>query len=294
MLCAVESVTCGVPGVFVSRHFQRRVQSPVTGANPSNPLDSQHKPETTSTLEIGLVHLYFRSYPGSQARSIGAVVVHAYSPSGICALVCRDTNRTNRLTAGMSSQMRALEIDEAGEVSKLKVNATRSIPRKVPAASGGGPMALVQVHSAALNPVDIENITTGMCVHPWPLIPGCDMAGSVIECEDKTWKAGDRVFAYTDMGQEWAGTLAEYCAVPVDTLGKIPDDMDFDAAATVGLCGLTAAHALGLWQPRHLGLPKSGGDGKPVLVYGASSSVGQFAVQLLKNSGFRVIGAIHK
>ena len=102
MLCAVEVVTCGVPGVFVSRQFQRRVQSPMTGANPSNPLDSQHKTETTSTLEIGLVHLCFRSYPGVQARSIGTVVVHAYSPSGICALV--SSSRTPLLRRSFTAE----------------------------------------------------------------------------------------------------------------------------------------------------------------------------------------------
>ena len=111
VLCAVESVLCGVPGVFVSRQFQRRVQSPMTGANPSNPLDFQHKPETTSTSEIGLVHLCFRPYPGVQARSIGTVVVHAYSPSGICA---------QRASQYCTSAMRERERD----VSKVQQSTT--------------------------------------------------------------------------------------------------------------------------------------------------------------------------
>ena len=42
MVCAVETVAYGVPDVFVSRQFQRRVQSPVTGGLPHICSSSQH------------------------------------------------------------------------------------------------------------------------------------------------------------------------------------------------------------------------------------------------------------
>jgi NADPH:quinone reductase-like Zn-dependent oxidoreductase len=86
------------------------------------------------------------------------------------------------------------------------------------------------------------------------------------------------------------GTLAEYCSVPAALLGAIPNSVPFDNAATLGLAGLTAA--LGVWLPVHFGCAATagGGSGAPILVYGASTAVGQYAIQHLKWVGERVVG----
>jgi NADPH:quinone reductase-like Zn-dependent oxidoreductase len=104
------------------------------------------------------------------------------------------------------------------------------------------------------------------------------------------FKPGDKVFGYTSLGEPHSGTLAEYCLTPSDMLAAVPPATTMEAASTVGLGALTAG--LGLYAG--LGLPFRGvatGVGKPpaVLVYGASSSVGQYAVQLAKLAGARVI-----
>lgn len=106
-------------------------------------------------------------------------------------------------------------------------------------------------------------------------------------------QVGDRVWAFTGLGLPASGTLAEYCLVPDDMLGTVPDGMSSDEACTLGVGSLTAA--LGLWK--HLGLknePGAAPDNEAVLVYGASSSVGSYAVQLAAIAGYHVVAVASK
>ena len=48
----------------------------------------------------------------------------------------------------------------------------------------------------------------------WPWVAGCDMAGTVAEApEGSPWKAGDKVWSFTAIGEKGCGTLAEYVQV---------------------------------------------------------------------------------
>lgn len=86
------------------------------------------------------------------------------------------------------------------------------------------------------------------------------------------------------------GAFAEYVTAPYDLLWTIPDSLSFEEAATISMCGLTAAQAVF----DRLGLPSpfSGGgilgasdDPVNVLVYGSSTSLGQLVVQLVQRAG---------
>ena len=69
-------------------------------------------------------------------------------------------------------------------------------------------------------------------------------------------------------------------------LGRVPEALSMESASTVGLGCLTAA--LGLFDS--LGLPPTAAAGAPpVLVYCASSTVGAFALSLLKAGGYKAI-----
>lgn len=90
-------------------------------------------------------------------------------------------------------------------------------------------------------------------------------------------------------GLAGTGTLAEYCSVPADMLAAIPDAVPSAAASTLGCTGLTAC--AGLWH--HLGLSRDFSEEQKdttVVVWGASSSVGQYAAQLAKLAG----AALHR
>lgn len=87
------------------------------------------------------------------------------------------------------------------------------------------------------------------------------------------------------------GSFAEYAIAPASTTFGIPDSTSFEDAAAIPLAAMTAA--VGLFVS--LGLPEPWGagakDGKrekpvgPVIIYGAASAVGAYAIQLAKRAG---------
>ncbi|KAK7746533.1 hypothetical protein SLS62_009396 [Diatrype stigma] len=113
---------------------------------------------------------------------------------------------------------------------------------------------------------------------------GDDIAGIVHEVGANVteFKPGDRVAAFHQMRTPH-GSYAEYAIAWQHTTFHIPKKTSFEEAAAIPLAAMTAAlalyHKLGLPQPWH---PAT--EPTPLVIYGAATAVGSYAVQLAVRS----------
>ena len=127
-------------------------------------------------------------------------------------------------------------------------------------------------------------------VRVWPMVPGIDGAGTVIESSHPAWQPGDR-FVHTGwgVGETHWGCLAQRARLKGDWLVKLPSAFTPRQAMAIGTAGFTAMLCV-LALERHGIKP---GDGE-LLVTGASGGVGSVAIALLAKLGHKVVAASGK
>ena len=170
--------------------------------------------------------------------------------------------------------MRALLCKELGPADKLVI-------QEVPDPVAGPGEVLVRIHAAGINFPDLL-VIQGLYqvkVEP-PFIPGNEAAGIVeaVGQDVNRYKPGDRVIIMPE-----GAAFAELCAVPVERVIPMLDNLDFEQAAGFTITYGTSYHALkqsAKLQP-----------GETVLVLGAAGGVGITAVECAKAMGGRVIAA---
>ena len=160
---------------------------------------------------------------------------------------------------------------------------------RLPAVDDGA--VLVQPAYSTINYKDALAITgKGPVVRQWPMVPGIDGAGTVLESHHAYWRPGDRfVLNGWGVGETHWGCMAQRARLKGDWLVRLPEAFTPRQAMAIGTAGYTAmlcvlaleAHGL---QP---------GDGE-VLVTGATGGVGSVAIALLARLGHRVTAASGK
>jgi acrylyl-CoA reductase (NADPH) len=130
-------------------------------------------------------------------------------------------------------------------------------------------------------------------VRTWPMVPGIDGAGTVLESRDAKWRAGDRVVHNGwGVGETRWGCLAERAVLAGSGLVRLPDAFTSRQAMAIGTAGYTAMLCV-LAIEAH-GAKPDGSDKGEVLVTGATGGVGSVAVAVLSKLGWRVVAATGK
>jgi NADPH:quinone reductase-like Zn-dependent oxidoreductase len=163
--------------------------------------------------------------------------------------------------------------------------------RDVPKPTTGEHDVLIRVRAATVARGDVitrglprmmrwvMRVAMGMRTKP---IPGQEFSGEVVAtgAEVSRFSPGDQVFGSTGMSS--AGAYAEFVSL-ADTATVVPKpvNLSFEEAAVLPIGGTTALHFL-----RQADIQ----DAQHALIYGASGSVGTYAVQLAKYFGAKVTG----
>ncbi|AVG23127.1 NADPH2:quinone reductase [Pontimonas salivibrio] len=167
--------------------------------------------------------------------------------------------------------MRAIQISHTGGPDVLEYV-------ELDPPSAGDNEVVVKVHAIGVNYIDTYH-REGAYPLPLPFTPGQEGAGEVVEVGPgiSEWSVGDRVC--------WAmvgGSYAEYVAVPLEALNKVPDSIDFSQAAAAMLQGLTAHYLCTNVYPvdQHT----------TAVVHAVAGGVGLLLTQMIRSRGGTVIG----
>ncbi len=163
---------------------------------------------------------------------------------------------------------------------------------------------LIKVKSAGVNPIDYLTVSNIPGIKPLPHIPGAEVTGIIEKVGNHvaTLKEGDRVVVYNSifdgtcdmclsgyemlcrnagiLGVITNGGFADYISAAEKNVFKIPDNVQWDVAASLATTTKTPYHAL-----REASLKLN----EYLVIFGASGNTGMMAVQFGKKMGAKVI-----
>ncbi|KAK7738417.1 hypothetical protein SLS62_011405 [Diatrype stigma] len=152
----------------------------------------------------------------------------------------------------------------------------------------------IRITATAINPVDWKMRDYKVFLSSYPAVLGSDAAGEIAEVGPGVsgFAPGDRVFFQGIIGKYDASTFQQYCRMPAALVAKTPRNITDDEASGVSLASVAVLTAFydtetghGLTPPWAPAGDKVG-EGKSIVILGGSSSVGQYAIQLARLSGF--------
>ncbi len=166
----------------------------------------------------------------------------------------------------------------------------RTLPASALPSSSEGDV-LVQVAYSALNYKDgLAILDRNKVVRSFPMIPGIDFAGTVLESQSPAYQPGNRVLLTGwGVGERHWGGFAQLARVKSEWLVPVPESLSLHEAMAIGTAGFTAM--LALMALEKMGLRPEAGE---VLVTGGAGGVGGEAIALLANLGYTVAAATRR
>jgi NADPH2:quinone reductase len=183
--------------------------------------------------------------------------------------------RAHAVARDKTPRMKAILAHQFGPVDALRVE-------ERPDPTPGRGEIVIEVVAAAINFPDVLVIEGLYQVRPpLPFIPGKELSGvvSAVGPDVSNYRIGDRVMALVEYG-----AFCERIAVPIHLCFPVPDWVELESAAAVGIA----------YQTAHFALHHRGGArrGEAVMVTAANGSVGLAAIQLAKAAGADVIAIV--
>lgn len=171
-----------------------------------------------------------------------------------------------------TKQMDAVVIEASGPPEKSLAYRSEPVPEPGPGE------VLVEVHAAAVNPLDVAN-AAGLLGTPLPMIPGGDYAGIVVSDGDhagqEVWGSGPALGLA--LGAKQPGTHARFVALPEAWLSRKPERLTMAEAGAIGrsyfVAWQTVINAMGLMP------------GETILITGGAGMVGQAAAAIARWRG---------
>lgn len=173
--------------------------------------------------------------------------------------------------------MKAAQITKYSKRIKVEVN-------DIPIPEIGENDVLVKVKVAAVNPLDILNITGSVKLiqdYKFPLTIGNELTGVIEKLGKKVenFKVGDKIYSRLPLTK--IGAMAEYVAIESGAIGHLPINLNYNTGAAASLTGLTALQGLNEELECKAG--------ETIFISGGSGSFGQMAIPMAKAMGLKVI-----
>lgn len=186
--------------------------------------------------------------------------------------------------------MKAITYARTGDSSVLELH-DRPVPEP-----GDGEVRIRVVFSG-VNPTDWKHRQGagpgGVLEFP-EIVPHHDGAGVVdaVGAGVTGLAGGDRVWVYMAQHQRADGTAQEYVVLPAAAVVPLPDGVDLEVGASLGVPAITAHRALTVAEGWPSRLQPGALEGATVLVAGGAGAVGHAAIQLARWAGARVITTV--
>lgn len=190
------------------------------------------------------------------------------------------------MTEPVGLNMKAIVYSVTGASSVL------SLVEREAAAPGPGEVR-VRIAASGVNPTDWKARSEGDLAFD-EVVPNQDGAGVIESLGDGVTglAVGDRVWVYLAAHGRPTGTAQEFAVLPADRVVALPEGIDFDVAASLGVPAMTAHRALTVHEQGPARLAPEALTGRVVLVQGGAGAVGHAAIQLAVWAGATVIATV--